>query len=315
MALVVPRDGQSLQTSDALELGNAGAESNVAISLARLGTVGSWASRLGDDPLGRRVVGQVEALGATVDLVELDPTAPTGVMFKDPRPNGSPVHYYRAGSAASRMTPDFATAVLATDPRWVHTSGVTSGLSLSCRQTVTALLDGARAHGIGTSFDINYRPAIWRDLATAARVIADAASRAEVVLVGLDEAERLWGCTTEEDVRRILPGVPTIVVKNGAQDATSLGRTGRTTVPALPVDVVEPVGAGDAFAAGYLHAHLLGLEDAAKLRLGHLMAGIALRSHSDQGELPTTPDDLVARAVSGEDWPATARTAELRPPL
>jgi 2-dehydro-3-deoxygluconokinase len=116
----------------------------------------------------------------------------------------------------------------------------------------------------------------------AAERLAKLSNASDIVFVGLDEAQLLWQLDTAEDVREILHGAGTLVVKDGATRAVSFGGT-MTSVSALRVDVVESVGAGDAFAAGWLAAFLKGREPSAALRFGHLLARAALTSLSDQG--------------------------------
>jgi len=130
------------------------------------------------------------------------------------------------------------------------------------------------------SFDVNYRAGVW-PVAVAAPRLRALADRADVVLVGLDEAAVLWGAATPADVRTLLPGPARVVVKDGAVGATELGAEGPVSVPAHRVEVLEPVGAGDAFAAGYLGALLRDRPAAAALQEGHDLAALALVSTTD----------------------------------
>lgn len=311
MALVVPSDGRPLAHSTKVDLTHAGAEANVAIGLSRLGSTASWASRLGDDPLGHRILSALAAEGVETDLVVLDTGHPTGLFLKDPDSEGSKAYYYRNGSAASYLSPADVDRVLNARPVWLHVTGVTSALSPSCRQLVLDLLAAARKRDIPTSFDVNYRPALWRDCAEAATQLHKAATLADVVLVGLDEATALWGGQTAQDVRGTLPTVTTLVVKDGGRQAVSFHPHATTTCPALTVDVVEPVGAGDAFAAGWIHARITGLDETACLRLGHLMASIALRSHGDHGAVDD-PEKLISRALAPEEPSPSSATPTTR---
>lgn len=311
MVLVVPADGKPLDRSADVQLAQAGAESNVAVGLAALGTTASWASRVGDDPLGRRVVAELVQRGVDVGLVETDPTRPTGVMFKDPGPERSTVYYYRAGSAASALDGPDADRIVQASPGWVHTSGVTTALSTTSRRLVLTILDRALEHGIPVSFDVNYRPRLWPDRDTAVEYITEAADRAHVVFVGLDEAEELWGAQSLGAIRSLLPGPEIIVVKDGSRFAACIDRSATTVVPAPVVDVVEPVGAGDAFAAGWIHAHLNGADPRTALRLGHLVAGAALRSRDDHGAIER--DVLISRASDDLYWTEIERSQEFAP--
>jgi 2-dehydro-3-deoxygluconokinase len=151
---------------------------------------------------------------------------------------------------------------------------------------VTYGLTERPVHDAMMSFDVNYRPALW-STAVAGPMLADLANQADVVFVGLDEAAACWGCETPSEVREVLAGPATVVVKDGPVGATSFGPQGRCFVPALTVDVVEAVGAGDAFAAGYLYGVLMNLDEPRRLRLGHLMAASALGAVGDIGERPS----------------------------
>ena len=228
------------------------------------------------------------------------------MFLKDPSPTRSDVYYYRSGSAAARMDAEFARNVVSRQPRWMHVTGVTPALSRTCAEALGATLSCAREVGVPVSFDVNYRRTLWADVKQAAATIREAANQADVVFVGLDEAHALWGTELAEEVRALLPSPSCVVVKDGALEAKAFSGAGVTVVPALAVDVVEPVGAGDAFAAGWLHAHLSGMDAGACLRLGHLMAGVALGATGDIGDRSRDLRDLIPRAVTGQDWPGPA---------
>ncbi|HVU93323.1 MAG TPA: sugar kinase [Jatrophihabitans sp.] len=302
MALVAPDPPRPLAEAHGLRLAHAGAESNVAIGLAALGTPVQWCSRLGDDALGRRIAADVAAAGVGTGLVRFVATAPTGLMLKDPEPGRTQVLYYRAGSAASTMDASDADRALDLRPELVHVTGVTPALSPSCAAVVDRVLDRAAADGVPVSLDVNLRPQLWPDLGTAAATLRRLAQRATVVFVGLDEAAALWGCTGADDVRACLDAPPVLVVKDGAGPATAFTGAGGTAVPALGVPVVEPVGAGDAFAAGFLHAWLARRPLVAALRLGHLMAAEVLASSTDQAVL-LDPAALTAACDPAAPWP------------
>ncbi|MGM7668289.1 sugar kinase [Microbacterium sp. A93] len=279
MALVTPTDAALSQARTA-SLGLAGAESNVAAGLAAAGRCAAWASRLGNDPLGVRISSELERRGVEL-WVELDQEAPTGVMFKDPGAEGSAVHYYRRGSAASRMDAGYLSAERIAGVRIVHTTGITPALSATCRQMVDQLFIDARAAGALVSFDVNDRRALW-SLADAAATLARLANAADIAFVGRDEAERIWGTATAEEIRAFLPDCALLVVKDGDIGATAFdGDVDPVFVAAPVVDVVEPVGAGDAFAAGFLAATLDGLPMAERLQAGHVSAERVLTIAAD----------------------------------
>jgi 2-dehydro-3-deoxygluconokinase len=293
MALFVPAEPGPVEEVRAWTRAVGGAESNVACHLAGLGLRAAWVSAVGDDPFGRAVVDFVAGHGVDVSGVLVDPSRPTGVYFKTP----GGVRYYRRGSAASGMGPALLAELPLDGVRLVHTSGITPALSPSCRELMRALLGAPRSFQL--SFDVNWRPALAQD----PDLLRELAALADVVLVGADEAEALWGAGEPAAIRALLPEPPSIVVKQAERGATLVERD-EVFVPALRVDVVEPVGAGDAFAAGYLAALLAGAPPVRRLRAGHLRAASALRTRDDVG--PPLPAALVAALLdaSEDDWRA-----------
>ena len=286
MAVVTPAAAQPLRRAEECLLGYGGAESNVAAHLAEFGYRSGWASRLGQDPFGDRIMEGLAARGVDVGLVTRDSTAPTGVYFKDPDlGHGARTLYYRAGSAASAMAPEDSAAWPLEQTGWIHTSGINAALSPSCSALTEHLLTHARTKGYKVSFDVNYRPALWSVDVAGPRLL-ELAGMATVVLVGLDEAETLWGCATAEEVSKLLPGPRHVVIKDSATEAVEFVREQNREerafrVPAHRVDVVEPVGAGDAFAAGYLAGLLRGDKPADRLALGHSFAAWTLGTRAD----------------------------------
>lgn len=278
MLLVAPERGQLVLDSPALVTAG-GADSNVAIEAARRGIRSAWCSRVGSGALGKLVIDSVSRWGVDTHLVDVDDRRPTGLMVKQPAAEGSQVFYYRSGSAASALSP----AVLASLPasRIVHTTGVTAALSASAHALVDAIVAGALSPA-RVSFDVNYRPALWSTRTHAADTLRQLARRADIVFVGRDEAEALWGTSTAEDVRALLPDVSHLIVKDGDVEAVEFQGAVITRVAAQTVEVVEPVGAGDAFAGAWLSAYLRGAPSTRRLSDGHASAAAALRSPRDQ---------------------------------
>ena len=270
----------SLRTATDLAVSAAGAELNVAVHLARLGLRSRFAGRVGDDPFGQRLRDALRLEGVDDGPLEIDRDRPTGVYAKDPAASGTAVLYYRHGSAATEMRTLPAGALEGVD--LVHLSGITPALSPECAALVAELLDTPR---LATSFDVNHRPALWSATEAGPRLL-ELAGRATMVFVGLDEAARLWGVATAADVRDLLPGVVELVVKDGGTEASAFTAEGTAVEPSLPVQVVEPVGAGDAFAAGYLASRRQGEQPGQALRRGHVLAARVLTSHSDNGAPP-----------------------------
>ncbi|MFF5003911.1 sugar kinase [Streptomyces phaeochromogenes] len=310
MAVLSPPDARPFAEQPVLSMAIGGAESNVACGLAGLGHRAAWLSRLGDDPFARRILAELTSRGVDVSAVETDPERPTGVYFKDPGPDRTRTHYYRGGSAASRMGPELARRPVLRRARIVHLSGVAAAVSDSCARLLEALLlgrEGRAGHGPVVSFDVNHRPALWRDRgADAALSLLALARAADIVFVGRDEAEELWGTARPDDIAALLAPAPVVVVKDAEHGANSYADGVRTFVPSLPTKVVEPVGAGDAFAAGYLAGVLEDRDERSRLRLGHLAAAAALRTRDDVPVMPTRTETDRCLALDDDAWAAPA---------
>lgn len=301
MVVLSPVDGSPLEQRPRLEMAIGGAESNVACGLARLGHSAAWVSRLGDDPFGRIIAATLTGHGVDTSGVETDSHRATGIFAKDPHPDGSAVHYYRQGSAATAMGPPIADQPPLTGARLVHLSGITPALSPSCADLVRRLIEpGRRTNDARVSFDVNHRPQLWtRDPADELRQMS---AHADLVFVGRDEAEDVWGTQSSDQVRTLLSAVPELVVKDAGHGATTYEGGNAVFVPAPRVTVIEPVGAGDAFASGYISALLHGRPVVQRLRAGHLVAAQTLRSRGDLAQ-PLAADifeELLA--VDESEW-------------
>jgi 2-dehydro-3-deoxygluconokinase len=294
LVALTPPTGAALADTDILEVSAAGAEANVAVHLARQGVPVRFAGAVGSDPLGHRLASVLASEGVDTSCVLFEDTLPTGLYLKEPTDSGTGVHYYRNGSAAASLQalPERAWDRVA----HVHVTGITPAISPSCRALSCSILTGT---SYGTSFDVNYRPALWT-VEEAAPVLRDLADRASVTFVGLDEARLLWGVESPDEVRSLL-ATEELVVKNGEEAAYAFAGTHKAVVPALRVPVLEPVGAGDAFAAGYLASRRRGGDLATALRCGHALAAGALAARGDQGDHPDP--QLIAMAHSGHGWP------------
>lgn len=301
MVLLASPDGTGLASAVGLEIFVAGAESNVARGLAHLGHTVEWYGRVGSDPFGSRILQEIEGMGVDVSWAVVDPERPTGVYFKDRTEFGSEVYYYRTGSAASAMSGDEFASLSVHQRQLCHVCGITAALSSTTDELLQRIVSTERTSSL-VSFDVNYRPALW-EVAVAGPRLLEIAQAADIVLVGLDEAATLWGTEGADEVRKLLPDVPELVVKDAGKGAIYYGADIREFVPALKVDVVESIGAGDAFAAGFLSGRLSGWHPARALRLGHVLASLTLQHVSDVPPLPAA-DTLIALASTPEsEWP------------
>ncbi|MGW1342084.1 sugar kinase [Kribbella sp. NPDC002412] len=303
MIMLAGDAGGPLEDVETFRRSVGGAECNVAGGLAALGVSTSWVSRLGDDGFGRHVLRDLRERGVDVGGVEADPDRPTGLYVKHTTDGRSRMHYYRSGSAASAMAPAFldrpAVRERLAGADLVHTTGITAAISSTCAEMLERLAGDARDYIL--SVDLNWRPALWRDKDPEPlwRVLR----AADVVLIGADEAEVFAGTSDPAELRDALGPRCTLVMKNDAHTALVLEPDGRRTeVPAVTVEVVEPVGAGDAFAAGFLAGTLQGLPMKQRLRQGHLGAAAVLAVPEDHA----APLDPAVRQklldCSDEEW-------------
>jgi 2-dehydro-3-deoxygluconokinase len=296
LVVLVPTVAGPLEHAATLTRSIAGAEANVAIALVAAGAPAAVITRVGDDGFGRYITSELARLGVGTSAIEVDAVAPTGIYVKDLAPAGDRgrMRYYRTGSAGSLLSPDTLDSPearsLLTGARVLHTTGITPALSDSARDAQLALLE-RRAAGQLVSFDLNWRPALWRDREDEARTVLGAfVRRADVAFIGASEASDIWNTTDPAELRAMFPEPRWLIVKNDASDASGFDRDHRVDVPTLHLDVVEPIGAGDAFAAGFLAGLLAGLSLEGCMARAHRMATRALSNTRDHvGDPPAPP--------------------------
>jgi 2-dehydro-3-deoxygluconokinase len=290
MALFAPRETGPLRYVADYRLKMGGTESNVAIALARLGISVGWFSRLGDDELGRFVVHNVRGEGVDASRVIIDPDAPTALYLKEISAVGeTTVYYYRRGSAASRMQPTDLDQAYITSARWLHVTGITPALSESCRETVAQSIEMARAAGLEVSFDPNMRLKLWT-AEQARATMTPLIQRSTVMLGGSEEMNVIFGLDTPDAAAdwALKQGVKIAVIKLGADGALVATPDERRTVPPFTIPrVVDTVGAGDGFDAGFMAGRLLGRDPWESAVLGNVVGAHALMVEGDFEGYPT----------------------------
>ncbi|QNK72395.1 sugar kinase [Variovorax sp. PAMC28562] len=292
LLLVADRPGP-LENAEYFYKRTAGAETNVAIGLARLGLKVGWASRLGTDSMGRYLIAAMKGEGIDCSHVICDAAQRTGFQFKGRVTDGSdpPVEYHRKGSAASQMGPADVDEAWLRSARHLHATGVFAAISDTSLQAALKTMDVMRAAGRTISFDPNLRPTLWTSTEAMRHWINELASRADWVLPGLEEGSLLTGETEPEAIAKFYRrlGAKLVVVKLGAQGAyydSDVAGTGRIEGFAV-AEVIDTVGAGDGFAAGVVSALLEGKSVPEAVRRGAWIGARAVQVLGDTEGLPT----------------------------
>jgi 2-dehydro-3-deoxygluconokinase len=304
LVVLVQSDPGPLEDSARFTRSLGGAELNVAVGLAAHGVETSVITRVGNDGFGRFVVDELVRLGVDVSGIDVDPVRQTGMYIKevggstgrpsDLGPGSSRMHYYRTGSAASALSP--ATLRIPevervlTEASLIHTSGITPALSDQARAAQYELVRSRRP-GQLLAFDLNWRPRLWRGRESdATRILSNCVRGSDIALLGANEARAVFGLADPGSLRREFPEPRWLIVKNDGNAATAFDGDVRVDVPALSIEIVEAIGAGDAFASGVLAGILSGAPLAESVEQAHRVAARALASPGDHvGSAPPAP--------------------------
>lgn len=266
-----------------------GAESNFSIGLTRLGHQAGWISRVGDDELGKALLSFVRGEGVDVSHVKIDNTAPTGLYFKELRNATSVrVEYYRKGSAASQMSKADLNEGYIKQAKFLHLTGITPALSESCYEMVKEAIAIAKKHSVKIIFDPNLRRKLWSE-ERARSVLIELASEADILLPGIDEGMFMFGESDPDRLgQRFLElGPELVVLKVGAKGAYYFTKDEQKLVPGFNVEqVIDPVGAGDGFAAGFVSGLLDELSYENAVQRGNAVGAFVTMVNGDVEGLP-----------------------------
>jgi 2-dehydro-3-deoxygluconokinase len=288
MALVAPSSPGRLRHATSLSLSIGGAESNVAIGLARLGIPATWISVLGDDELGELVLHRLRAERVDTDSVRRTSDRPTGLYLREEVAGRLRVYYYRTGSAAATLAPDAFDPSVLQGAAFLHLTGITGALSPECAEFLPWAATAARDAGVRVSYDVNYRSRLWRP--AAARTATEALlPLVDVLFVGDEEATALWGWDEPDAALNHLSdvGPQEVVLKLGAKGCVGVVDGERLSSAGFAARQLDPIGAGDAFAAGYLAAVLWGWAPENRLRTANAMGALCVQNLGDYEGLPS----------------------------
>jgi 2-dehydro-3-deoxygluconokinase len=214
---------------------------------------------VGDDEFGRMIVRDIRGEGVETRAI-VDPEARTGLMLKlRPTPATQSVGYHRAGSAGSRLRPEDVPVELVSSAALLHVTGITAAISATARETLLTAVAAAKDAGVPVSFDVNHRSSLWSAEAATA-FYRELLPVVDLVFAGVDEGRLIAPAADAEQLAVALAAHgATAVVKLGDRGAVACAAGRLVSVPALPIDAVDTVGAGDAFVAGFLAEHVAGL--------------------------------------------------------
>ena len=287
MVLVVPTSPGRLRHATGVTLSVGGAESNVAIGLARLGVPSSWVSALGDDEPGELILHRVRAEGVATSAVRRVPDRPPGLYLREEVAGSTRVYYYRRGSAAATLAAGAFDPAVLDGAAFLHLTGITGALSPESADFLVWAARTASEAGVRVSYDVNYRSRLWEP-ATARAATEAVLPHVDVLLVGDEEAAALWGGDEETCLERLADAGPDeVVLKLGARGCVAAVGGRRLSSPGFPARQVDPIGAGDAFAAGYLAATLWDQPPEQRLRTANAMGALCVQGLGDYEGLPS----------------------------
>ncbi|MFI5712264.1 sugar kinase [Kribbella sp. NPDC051620] len=296
-AMVSLRSSRALRLGGEVHLSIAGSESNVAIGLARLGHDVAWLGAVGNDEPGRLIQRTLRAENVDTRHLRFTDDSFTGfIAFDQPAHDITRVSYHRRGSAGSTLTSAECVAALtastgtpgSSTPRILHVTGITPALSETAREATLAAVQTASAAGIQVSLDVNYRARLWSrpEAATALRALLP---HVTTIFASDDELDILTDAP-DPTAALLSTGITEVVTTAGSKGAWTHTSSGTIHHPALPVTVVDSIGAGDAFVSGYLSATLDNLPTDARLSRATTSGAFCVGTHGDWESLPTRHD-------------------------
>ncbi|MGG0460020.1 sugar kinase [Priestia aryabhattai] len=269
----------------------AGAETNVAIGLARLGLRAGWVSKVGNDPFGTFIMKRLQEESVNTDCVLVDSAHATGFQIKSKVEVGDPeVCYFRKNSAASHLDPGDFNQNYFLAAKHMHMTGIPLAVSASMRDFALHALTSMKAAGRTVSFDPNLRPTLWASKEEMVITINEAAKQANYVLPGIEEGKILTGYENPEDIASyyLEAGVELVVIKLGEQGAFFKTAKEQGMVEGIKVkQIVDTVGAGDGFAVGLLSGLLQNDSLTQSVRRANAIGSLAVQSPGDNDGYPT----------------------------
>jgi 2-dehydro-3-deoxygluconokinase len=272
---------------DIFRQGHGGDTSNCAVAAARQGASVGYLTAIGADQFGDSFMKLWASEGVDTSAVKRSQVAHTGLYFVTHGPDGHVFSYMRAGSAASRMTPDDVPADYVRSAKMLHASGISLAISSSAADAVFAAMRIARANGVGVSFDTNLRLRLW-PVDRARAIIHAAATLSDILRPGLDDARELTGLSDpDEIVDFYLKLGPKIVALTLGEDGAIVAtRERRERFSGVKAKLVDATGAGDMFDGAFLAEYLTTGDPFAAGRYANVAAAVSTEGYGAVAPMP-----------------------------
>lgn len=299
LSVFISTDTESVMSAKSYERVTAGAESNVAVTVSRLGLKAQFYSRFGTDQLGSVMIQDIENEGVDVSLIKRVPSFSAAMVRNPGKSAPVEISYLRKGSAASTIEPNDILDSYISNAKWLHTTGITCAISKSGADSVRHALDKANELGVKSSFDLNIRRKLWSEV-EAKNTLAPLAKDVELLIGGEDEYQVVFG---NLDSKKVLAqankrGCKISVMTKGDQilKYSIDGEYGELTPP--KVVAVDPVGSGDAFTGGSIAGLLAGLSPVDALKQGSICGALVASMFGDWTGIPTGQVGLIDKNLA-----------------
>ncbi len=272
----------------------AGAELNFCVGVRRSGFSSGLVGRVGEDEFGLNVLQYLAAEGVDTSQIKVVKEMFTGVYFIQrgyPAPGKSVMYYYRKGSAGSTLCPEDVKYSYLSDTKLVHLTGITPALSYTAREAWLRMLEAAKKAKAKISLDTNIRTKLWK-ADEARESLKPAVDKADIVLTDPDDIQILYGSSDTAGIAKQLlaKGIQIVVVKLGPKGSVAYSKNGFYTHRQYQVPVVDPVGAGDAFASIFVSKVLKGWSVKKALEAATVAGSLVVTRRGDNENIPSEED-------------------------
>ncbi|MDH5362511.1 MAG: sugar kinase [Aigarchaeota archaeon] len=271
MLRLSPPSFKRLEQATTLDVNVGGAELNVAIGVKRLGLESAWVTKLPKNQIGRLVLNKARELGVDTSHIVWSDEGRAGVYFYElgAQPRASSVLYDRKDSAASMMKPGEIDWSFLKGAKVLHTTGITPALSQSCAETVIEAIETAKRYKVKVSFDVNYRSKLW-STKEAEAFLSPLMSKVDILITTDEDTWRVWNYkgTPEEIIAELKQrfGCPIVAITIREVQTVWRNRWSSMAIAdkiykskrVYDVEIVDRLGAGDSFTAGFLYGYLTG---------------------------------------------------------